>query len=53
VYLCFLERSQNYLSHLHWKILLILHRIQSAEFCEIVVSPNQKNLISPEFQQSG
>jgi hypothetical protein len=46
--LWFLERSHNYLSLLHWTFLLILHCIQSAEFCEIVVSPNQ-NLYSRFF----
>jgi hypothetical protein len=47
-YLCFMERSQNSLSLLHWTFLLILHRIQSAEFCEIIVSPIQ-NLYSRFF----
>jgi hypothetical protein len=48
VYLCFLKSSQNSLSLWHWTFLLILHHIQSAEFCEIIVSPNQ-NLYSRFF----
>jgi hypothetical protein len=48
VYLCFLESSKNSLSLWHWSFLLILHRIQSAGFCEIVISPNQ-NLYSRFF----
>jgi hypothetical protein len=41
-YLYFLERSQNSLSLLHWVFLLILHHIELAEFCKIIVSPSQK-----------
>jgi hypothetical protein len=40
--LCFLEMSQNSLSLLDCAFLLILRHIQSAEFREIVISPNQK-----------
>jgi hypothetical protein len=44
VYLCFLEKSQNSVSLLHWAFLLILYRIQSAEFCEIIISLNKKSI---------
>jgi hypothetical protein len=47
VRLYFLERYQNYLPLLYCSFLLILYQIQSAWFCEIVVSPNQ-NLSSFE-----
>jgi hypothetical protein len=48
VYLYFLEGYENSLPLLYCSFLLILHQIQSARFCEIVVSPNQ-NLYSRFF----
>jgi hypothetical protein len=41
VYLCFLERYQIYLSLLYCELFLIRHRVQSAEFCVIIICPNQ------------
>jgi hypothetical protein len=41
VYLCFLKMSQNSLSLSYCAFFLILHRVQSAEFCEIVIGLNQ------------
>jgi hypothetical protein len=46
-YLIFLERSQNSPSLLHGTFLLILQRIQSVEFCEIIISLNQN--LYPRF----
>jgi hypothetical protein len=49
VYLYFLEMSQNSLSLLHWIFLLILHRIELAEFCGIIISLNKKNSDQPRI----
>jgi hypothetical protein len=41
VFLCFLERSENSLSLSYCAFVLILHYVQSTEFCEIIISLNQ------------
>jgi hypothetical protein len=40
-YLCILERSQNSLSRLYCAFLLILHRVLSAKFYEVIIGLNQ------------
>jgi hypothetical protein len=41
LYLYFLEMYQNYLSLSYCALFLIRHHVQSEEFCEIVICPNQ------------